>query len=248
MAPQTQYEERVKNMRKQRNGRRVISLLLAFILTVSLLPVSASAAVGAARVNGQTYTSVKDAWNAVKNGGTIDLLTDWNLKSMYDNCLTVEKSAAVTVNLNGHMIDRGLANTKYYGYGDGQIFYVKDNASLTVNGGDPTPHAGYSDGHLWFPGGNGSVILTGGVLTGGACDDSDGAGAISMMKNATVTLNDVTVAGNLADCYGALYGHAGAIRMHNSGSVLNLNDTKIVYNHAEDNGGGIYIDDDNYIA
>lgn len=245
MAPQTQYEERVKTMRKQRNGRRVISLLLALVLAFSLLPVSAFAAGDIAVVNGTAYTSVKDAWNAVKKGGTIDLLADWNLKSAYNNCLTVEKNAAVTVNLNGHMINRGLANTRYYGSGDGQIFYVKGNAALTVNGGESTPHAGYRDGHLWFPGGNGSATLTGGVLTGGACDDSDGAGAISMMKNATVTLNNVTVAGNLADCYGALYGHAGAIRMHSSGGVLNLNSSKILYNHAEDNGGGIYINDEN---
>lgn len=231
------------------NGRRTISFLLVLALVFSLLPVSVLAASGVASVNGETYTSVKSAWNAVKNGGTIDLLADWNLKALYDDCLTVEKNASVTVNLNGHMIDRGLANTRYYGYGDGQIFYVKDNASLTVNGGDTSiRHGGYVQGHLWFPGGNGSETLTGGVLTGGACDDSDGAGAITIKKNAIVTLNNVTVAGNLADCYGALYGHAGAIRMHNSGSVLNLNDTKIVYNHAEDNGGGIYIDDDNCLV
>lgn len=235
-------------MRKRMNGRRTISFLLVLALVFSLLPVSVLAASEVARVGSRTYTSVKDAWNAVKKGGTIDLLADWNLKSMYDNCLTVEKNATVTVNLNGHMINRGLANTRYYGYGDGQIFFVKDNASLTVNGGDPTtPHAGYRSGHLWFPGGSGTMTLTGGVLTGGACDDSDGAGAISMMENTVVTLNSVTVAGNLADCYGALYGHAGAIRMHRSGGVLNLNSSKILFNHAEDNGGGIYIDDDNNI-
>ena len=66
MAPQTQYKERVKTMRKQRNGRRAISLLLALVLAFSLLPVSVFAAGDIAVVNGKAYTSVKDAWNAVK--------------------------------------------------------------------------------------------------------------------------------------------------------------------------------------
>ena len=238
-------------MKKRIGGRRCLSLLLSLVLMLSLLPVRAAAANHVAVVKGTIYyDNIKDAWNAVKKGGRIDLLTDWNLEeSGYRNCLTVEENADVTVYLNGHILSRGLAKTNYLGYGNGQIFYVKNGASLTINGGEDgenTPHPGHLEGDLWFPGsGAKSVTLTGGVLTGGACDDSDGAGAITMRKDAVVTLNNVTVAGNYADTYMGSNGSGGAIRMHNSGGTLNLNSSKIMYNHAEDNGGGIFIDDEN---
>lgn len=216
---------------------------LTFMMLFFLVPADTFAAGNVASVNGVEYSSINDAWNKVKGGGTITMLQDWNTGDL----LKVNENANVTVEMNGHIINRGKADTSYSGNGDGQIFFVNNGASLTVNGGPDTEHAGYRDGDLWFSGqksGKQSVTLTGGILTGGACDDSDGAGAISMKKGTTVTLNNVNVVGNVSDCYLGSYGQAGGIRMYDPEAVLNLNNSKIMYNHAEDDGGGIYIQDD----
>ncbi len=180
---------------------------------------------------------------------TIDLYTDWNTKNY--GCILVEENDRMTVNLNGHMINRGEADASFYGSGDGQIFKVDGNGSyLTINGGDSTVrHNGdlVSDslgGYFWVPREkNASKPLYGGLLTGGACDDSDGAGAISVCHGAYLYLNGVTIAGNLSDTWWGSYGHGGAIGVYGNGE-LHIADSHIVYNHAEGSGGGIYVGED----
>lgn len=231
-------------MTRIRNKHRLLGLLLAIMIVLLQFPTYAFAATDVAIVNNQRYSNLNTAWGKVKNGGTITIIADCKA----DALMVVEKNAKVTVNMGGHIINRGKASTKYYGKGDGQIFFVKGGATLTINGGEGIEHEGYIDGDLWFSGSeNGKIVkrLTGGVLTGGACDDHDGAGAITMMENTTVNLYHVNVVGNVSDCYGALYGQGGAIRMHEEDATLNLVDTKIMYNHAEDNGGAILIEDEN---
>lgn len=232
-----------KRMKKLPLLHRLTGLILSILLIVTMLPVRTFAANDVASVNGKTYTDIAKAWEAAVNAnGTITMLSDWSLNTL----LHVKAKASVTLNMEGHMINRGKADTEYYGKGDGQIFYVEDEAELTINGGEGS-HNGYLDGDLWLPGnksGKTSLTLNGGILTRGACDDSDGAGAITMRKKATVTLNHVNVVGNVSDSYLSSYGQGGAVRMVDPEATLNLNDSKIMYNHAESHGGGVYIQDD----
>ncbi len=230
-------------MKSSRIAKRIFGALVATTLLIASLSLNVFAADPVARVNGQTYNDVATAWKAVKNGGTIVMLKDWKINQR----LEVNSGAKVTIEMNGHMIDRALANTDYSGKGDGQIFLVNDEATLTINGGTDTTHAGYVQNGLWFSGkksGN-TVNLTGGVLTGGACDDSDGAGAITMKEHTTVTLNNVNVVGNICDCFWTFYGDGGAIRMDSKNSTLNLNESRLMFNHSEKDGGAIYIAKDN---
>ncbi len=184
----------------------------------------------------------------------IDLYTDWNTKDY--GLIEIGEGTYYRFNLNGHMITRGEASTKYYGSGNGQIFRVKGHtASLDVYGGNGTDegdaaaakieHPGYlvkdkTGGLFWvysekvntFP-------ICGGLLTGGACDDSDGAGAASVTNGATLTINGVTVAGNVSDTWCSSYGHGGGLASYAQGT-LRVYNCDIMYNHAEGCGGGLY--------
>lgn len=229
-------------MNKSKHKSRLLILLLATIIMIMQMPFGAFAAGDVAVVNNQRYNNLSTAWNRVKNGGTITFIADCKV----DDQLIVEKNAVVTVNLGGHILDRDIATTKYNGTGEGQIFFVKSGATLTINGGEAIKHTGYVDGDLWFSGtksGKKAVVLTGGVLTGGGCDDHDGAGAITLMDKTKVTLNNVNIAGNVSDCFWGGYGQGGAIRLHEEDATLTLNHCKIMYNHAEDDGGAIYVED-----
>ena len=229
-------------MKERRKLKRIGGAFVATTLVIMSLSLNVFASEPVARANGVNYSDPISAWNAVRKGGTIVMLKDWNLQER----LVVETNAQITLEMDGHIIDRGLATTDYSGEGKGQIFFVNDGATLTINGGKATEHRGYVEGGLWFSGAKeGSVTnLTGGVIRGGASDDSDGAGAITMMNRSTVTLNQVSIVGNVSDCFWTFYGDGGAIRMQDEYGTLNLTDSRIMFNHAEDDGGAIYIQKD----
>ena len=189
---------------------------------------------------------------------TISLNCDCNLKNSGSMRLEVPNNANWTINLNGHMIDRGLSNSSYEGSSKGEVFHVWSNANLTINGGADAAsksltHSGHTvtdsnGGKFWLKGSAGqgetACDISGGLITGGACDDENGAGAIAIEgSNSTVTLNNVTLAGNLADDYTILYdGDGGAVAIRDgSKNTLTLNYTDVIYNHAENDGGAIYV-------
>ena len=178
----------------------------------------------------------------------IDLLDDWDTSNYR---IEVPANRNYTINLHGHMINRGKASTDWYGAGDQDVIIVNEGATLTVNGASSdaekaTEHKGtlYDDKKFWKAESNGSTILKGGLITGGACDDQYGAGGISLKgSKAKLHVNDTTIAGNVTDTYSWFnnYGYGAGIAVHGSSSTLELSNTKLVYNHAESSGGGIYV-------
>ena len=182
-----------------------------------------------AKVGEVEYTNYIQAWQAVqKNGGTIDVLSDWVLTGN----LEVFSNKTITVNMNGHNIRRNLAAGT--AIGSGQVFLVRENAELIINGGTKTTeHKGtLTPKGVWVNDENGTYSLYGGLISGGS--NGDGGGGIHIQKNGKVTLNSVTLAGKTSlDDYGA-----GGVRLQHSGSELILNDSRICYNIAEMGGGG----------
>lgn len=174
---------------------------------------------------------------------TVTLLKDWDSGSY--GVIKIEDDLKATINLNGHMINRNktTADTKFSGSGNGEVLRICSGATCTINGGDTTTaHYGTFitdslNGKFWKYNGTGSENISGGLITGGACDDEYRAGGISVETGARLELNYVTVAGNVSDTYLSYNGCGGGICTRGS---LVLKHSKVLYNHAEASGGGIY--------
>jgi uncharacterized repeat protein (TIGR02543 family) len=211
----------------------------------------------------QSYDNVSSLLSAAESAGcdvTISLDDDWNTKG-YGH-IVIPESRNYTFNLNGHMINRDKAfsfGDKWYGEGDCDVIHVKKNATLTINGGTgdaaKTEHKGYRDGSydgnsgtyytFWKYDGESKTVIYGGLITGGAGDDHYGGGGISTEgTNVHVYLNDVTIAGNLADQYAGSYGHGSGVALHGTNSELVMSNSHIIYNHSEGLGGGVYVRED----
>lgn len=240
--------------RKKHVEKKILAVILSFVMTfstlLSVLPEyivnAADNAVAKVTVNSTTtsYDSIKKAWEAVKNGGTIDILKDWDTKDY--GRLVVNDTTRVTINLNGHSINRHLASTSSSkSKKDGETLFIGKGASVTINGGpqdgEANRHGGYinNEDGVWYEEANNSQKpIRGGVIAGGY--STNGAGGIHIKQSANVILNDVTIAGNKADeYYGDGYG--GGIAVYGKGATLTLNRSKVIYNYAETSGGGIAV-------
>ena len=150
--------------------KRILSVLLCLaISSVSVPAIAENNCV--AKIGSIEYTSFEEAWGYVQaNGGTIDVLSDWVL----DRNLTVPEDMKITVNMNGHNIRRNLAaGTAIV---SGQVFLVRENAELIINGGTKTTeHKGtLTPKGLWVNDENGTYSLYGGLISGGSNGDGQG--------------------------------------------------------------------------
>ena len=173
----------------------------------------------------------------------ITLERDWNTRDY--GTIDIPANSNVAFNLNGHMIDRDLADSSYYGVGSGDVFTVHKEATLTIEGGTAQcEHKGTfsSDGLFWESTSNGTDIIKGGLVAGGANDSNEqGGGITSVAEGAKIYLKNVTLAGNVADNLLGVHGIGAGIYINGKNSYLELDNAKIMYNHAETSGGGIYV-------
>lgn len=210
-----------------------ISLLLCVTFVLGMIPmglISVFASNGSsavAKVGDTEYDNYIHAWTAVKNGGTITMLNDWTTTEM----LTVNADTAITINMNGYMINRNLTDDKE----SGEVFLIKNNGALTLNGNgvDTTEHWGAVSKNKWHYTGKetGNCLIKGSLVTGGY--NEDGGAAIHIQEKGTVKITDVTIAGNA--CTDDEKG--GAIRLQGANSTLQLVDSTVSYNKSK-NGGG----------
>ena len=146
------------------------------------------------------------------------LLCDWQP----ENALVVPNGAEIQLDLNGHIIDRGLLEYK----SDGQLFTVKKGGRLMLTDSDSNAmHTGYA--------------VRGGVLTGGK--SSGTAGCIEMKAGSYVSISGCTV----INC--STQQDGGAVRMDGV-CELNVDGTSFITNYASDSrdecwGGAIYVGD-----
>ena len=255
-------------MRRKPLRRQITAGVLAFILSIASLgafrfgafracgAASDDAEITAAGVaSGDVYyygadgqrvyvESVSKAWEeAVSLGTGMGITADLRCGR-----LSLPKNRAVFVELNGRILSRGLAGAA----SDGEIFYVDDDAALTIYGGTAdNPACAMEQIHTvraYEVDGKGelteaSKTVYGGVLTGGFSRNH--AGGIEMRKGSSVRLVCVALVGNRAEQHLARNGYGGGIRMEKDYGKLALDRSVIAYNYAYNDGGGIYADGDN---
>ena len=240
-----------------RNTRKILLALVAALgLTVSLTATHVPQAfadatdyVAMVQLSDGSSIALKDfnaAWDYAKSQrGTMILLKDWTTSS----ALIVDADVSVTIELQGHMINRSNVDPSKPEYGsdsgnDGSVFVLKTSSKLTITSDDSaTVHNGdlLSDGRFWHYNKNGATAINGGLITGGATDSKGGGGAFALETSAELDMSNVTVAGNISDCYIKSYGCGGALSLAGASSTAKLTDCSLMYNYAEHGGGAISI-------
>ena len=131
-------------------------------------------------------------WKADNEGRFSD---DWNNGPGFDNdTIYVPAEAKVTLNLNGHTINRGLTKD----VDDGEVMFINDNADVIINDGTIT--GGYSNsegGGLYIEGGA-NVTLNNVHVDGNAVVGDDGSG-IYLYGGATLIMNGGSLSNNFLD-------------------------------------------------
>lgn len=236
--------------------KRVCALLLATIMVVSLLPANlfVLGAGDVAEVDGYGYPSFDEAWKVATSSSfhTFTLLADWTTSK----CLEVPENITMTIDMGDHIINRNNTKIEKPDYaedssGSGTVFHVQKKATLKITGaslasGKQTAKKGkIASSGVWFLNNSGSDVINGAIITGGGTDSAKGGGAFRIEEGAYITLQNVTIAGNIADKYGTFYGNGGAIKIIGDTVSLTLVNSSIKYNYANRDGGGIYVDGEN---
>lgn len=158
-----------------------------------------------------SWSELEDLIEETPSGGTIVLTKDY-AASIEDEYLLIEDGKNLTIDLNGHTINRNLASVDEDSASgaraikNGNVFYVDDNAVLTITDSVGT-----------------------GVITGGKAKKG---GAFYIDDDATVNISGGIIKGNTAQSEG------GAIYVNRG--VLNISGGEIRENEADD-AGGIYL-------
>ena len=162
----------------------------------------------------------------------VDIYADWIAVEgdLYDSgAICIPEDAKMTINLNGHTINRGLTEDE----SDGEVIYVDDDADVIINDGTIT--GGYSDngaGGIHIKDGakvtlnnvhvdgnrtkgddgpgiaiyGGELIMNGGSVSNNYAYEGvlESYGAL-YIDDATATLNNVTISGNDSCHAGIMY-------------------------------------------
>lgn len=199
------------------------------------------------------WCELQDRINNASNGSTIQLDSDCtaNLSphSHYDTqkdcdiCLFVPEGKNITIDLNGHTIDRNLADQE--AMENGEVFHVAQGASLTitdssintetpygkglVTGGNNDSDGGgiHNVGVFYLNGGNISLNKTNGL----------GGGVFNKEGNATFEMNGGAILENVAASAGGGVCNKNTFTM--TGGLIDHNEAIGV----EYGGGGLYNDD-----
>jgi uncharacterized protein YjdB len=188
----------------------------------------------AALNSGSDEAALQTPWTTLNkmldSGGTVQLAKDYKANAaMGDANLTVPQGKTVTLDLNGHVIDRGLTAETQSGF----VILVSGSLTLTDSNSTAThtPSITYTD-----PVAGGSVTVVGGVITGGY--NNGYGGGVYVDSNGTFTM----AGGSIVDNHVSDVGNAGggvyaeqAFTM--SGGSISGNTASDYY------GGGVYVND-----
>lgn len=198
-------------------------------------------------------TNDQELRNAMNNGAIIKLANDIDLSN---STLSIESGTTVTINLDGHTLNRGLT-ARNYDTG-GQVITVRQGATLNLINGTLKGGWGGASGGLSNEGGTANltdVIITGcvgddrgggicnrgtlnmirGAIKGNTSNDGTGpkgGGGLFNYEGATATLAGVSITDNVAmECGGGGICNFG---------TLNLDSCSISGNTAATQGAGIW--------
>lgn len=215
--------------------KRFLSIFLAAVMLVSLVPITASAT----ETHNHEVNGI-EAWTAWGDQGgetTTSLPTE---AGSYYLTTDVELSETWTVPtdetnlcLNGHVIKMN---------GSGSVISVPNNATLNlydcvgtgkITGGNATNGGGV------FISLGGTFIMNGGNIVGNTADNGGG-----VSNSGTFTMSGGTITGNTAQNGGGIY----ASSITGSESVNTLVGGNITGNTATENGGGVYVKEEECFA
>jgi hypothetical protein len=217
--------------------QKTIALLMVLTVSLSCMTFSAFAAddgsVMTVAVDGgetRNFTSFNDGWvyameQSLKSHTTLTLLADWvatngdfyckNAKGdeygTKDGYLRINDNHILTIDLNGHKIDRNLDEAKK----DGMVFYLSDKqAELTIKdsagGGKITGGNNTGDGGAFYAY-DGYLFIEGGEITG---NHAANGGGIFWYSDSILCLTGGRITGNTAaETGGGIYhqGDGGSI-------------------------------------
>lgn len=187
-----------------------------------------------------TYTqTVVNSWTALQtamaiNGSNIQLGQDITAGES-DTDIIVPDNVTVTLDLKGHMIDRGLTDRRPAERGS--VIKINTEGTLTIND-TSTGKTGKITGGIANGGGGilngGHLTINGGSITGNR-SLQNGSGIYNQKGTITISggniTNNVSSGANGVGSGGGIYNLAGTVTI-NSGSISN--------NTSYDGGGGIY--------
>ncbi|MGN0161521.1 MAG: hypothetical protein ACI4AQ_09055 [Lachnospiraceae bacterium] len=154
----------------------------------------------------------------ISSDKTIDLTENITL----DQCVTVKSGVKVTINLNGHTIDRNLTGGTVDA--GGMVFLVR--GELTINGAG-TIKGGNNSGVLVY--GDAILNLNNVTITGNSGDKGGGVTTKDYIEG-EININGGSISGNSAQKGGGIY----------TKGTLTITDADISNNTASDLGGGVF--------
>ena len=204
--------------------RRFVSILMALVMALSLLPAQALA-----EDNTVTELNKSNISNYVTNGlgnGTYKLTEDVTITST----LEIRSGRQVTLDLNDHVLQMTSG---------GRVFDVNPGCCLTLEDNAAKKTTKYFDRDestgLWTlrTSGTSNYSVSGGVITGGNTASNHSGGAILVLTSSTAIMNGGSIVGCSAGVGGgAVYMNGGKFEM-NSGAIIGCT--------ANDNGGGVSV-------
>ena len=215
--------------RRQYKKRIGLILVLASMMLVFMAPdMFVSAA------DEDNWTGLQDKISA---GGTIKIGQDYTAGDS-DVALVVPENVTVTLDLNGHTIDRGLTEAAE-AVAEGNVITVNGNLTITDSskGKKGTIKGGWnkdSGGGILINEGA-SFVMNGGTISDNRTNGYDGGGVFVNDEAKSFVMNGGTISGNSSTEGGGVSVHDGIFTM--TGGTISGNSCK-------EAGGGVYITDD----
>ena len=240
--------------------KKLFSVLLALMLVIATLPLGAITAFAGTSV--KTEKALFNAVSEIAEGeddedededNVIKLTKDINITK----CLRVPAGNPVVIDLNGHIIDRGLTECQDIG----SVIRVEPGAVLTVRDSSNNNSGAITGGASWNGGGicnHGTLTLESGTISGNKALHNTyggGGGIYNGSYNgskATLTLTGGVISNNEARNGGGVYNSDGAVIIKSGSysatvlSQLKTYETNVTIknNSASASGSGIYTERD----
>ena len=190
-------------------------------------------------LDGETYTETKliSYWktlqadiNAAADGTATTITLAHDCTALADDtALIIPADKIITIDLNGHTIDRNLESAVENGN------VITNNGTLSLIGADGTITGGKNTANGGAIVNNGTLNITGTTITGNVTYKDGGA----VYNSGTVNFESGTVSYNSAGNNGS--GSGGALSAHSGTININSNNCYIDNNTAEVHGGAIYL-------
>ncbi len=178
----------------------------SFISSYSFHPNAAGAAEYAAAVQekiieietarAKSFSALQTRINNTANGGTLTLDQDYTALPT-DRYLCIPSNKTITIDLNGHTIDRNLSSAK----DEGNVIFIEESANLTIidtgTGGMIT--GGNTNGNGGGIYNNGYLILESGSITGNNAASGGGIynnGTLKLQTDNDLNPKPIVISGN----------------------------------------------------